>query len=183
MRCEKNNEEVRQYLFNWLMDSYRIIKDSRRVYNENDEIICVFFKNFFTKEEYITIKDYVFNLKNTIKKYKMELDIDPKLIDISKKVYKTNKEYNDELCDKFSILNVFDNYTVDIHRDSEERMIKNLFVVKNEEVNGLTVFPEYKIAFMIQPRDLLLFDTQMLHYVSTDRMVSKNRYRYAMYFE
>lgn len=182
--CKMNNEkEIEQFLFHQLIDTYLIIEDTMFIYNENKEIIAVFLKKFFSKEEYTTMRDYVLNLDNDTNQYKMELNVDPMLVEISEKVNKINRNYNDKLCDKFSILNIFDNYSVDIHRDSEERMMKNLFVVKHEEVNGLTVFPEYNIAFMIQPRDLLLFDTQLLHYVSTDRMVSKKRYRYAMYFE
>ena len=91
-----------------------------------------------------------------------------------------NKTENKDLVDYFSTLYVFDNYLVDIHRDNDERSIKNLFVVKCVEVKSLTMFPELEIAFMLEPKDNLLFDTNILHYVSTNMMVSRKKYIYTI---
>lgn len=188
MRCKKTNDygsNFEQLMYKSLMESYTIFQNNVRVVDDNadDMMVAMLIKDFFTDEEYTVLQDYTLNLHNQTYVYKMELPVDPSIEHISHKVNKLNKTENKELVDHFNIFHVFDNYLVDIHRDSDERSIKNLFVVKCAEVKGLTVFPELKIAFMLEPKDILLFDTNLLHYVSTNMMVSKKRYRYAMYFE
>ena len=188
LRCKKTNDnesDLKQLMYKSLMDQYTIFQSNVRVIDEDtdDMMVAILIKDFFTDEEYTVLQDYTLNVHNQTDVYKMELPVDPSIEHISHKVNMLNKTENKDLVDHFSIFHVFDNYLVDIHRDSDERSIKNLFVVKCAEVKGLTVFPEFKIAFMLEPKDILLFDTNLLHYVSTNMMVSKKKYRYAMYFE
>ena len=184
IKCERYNEDIKQHLFKYLVDDYIVIQRTVKVEdNDNNLLLAMMIKDFFTEEEYDTLQKYILGLKNESDVYKMEIPIDSSIEHISKKVHETNKKNNHDLVNHFSTLHVFDNYLVDIHRDSEERSIKNLFIVKCDELKGLTVFPEYKIAFMLEPRDVLFFDTSLLHYVSSNKMISKKRYRYAMYFE
>lgn len=173
----------KQLIYTDVQKNYKVFKDSVTIKDDNDVVIAIFIKNFFQMSEYTLLENFIAT-KNFPKKHKLEVSINNihKLYPLIAKVSNFNKQYNDEK-DIFDTLHIFNNHVVDIHQDSTERIIKNLFVVKHEEINGLTVFPEYEMAFDIQNRDCLFFDTNMWHYACTNKMISPKKFRYAMYFE
>lgn len=181
----KKTDSIQQFLFNKIVNEYNVIHHDICFFDSTDNRpIAVFKKNFLSPTEYDILSRHVVSLDySKLSSYKYQSDIDPCISNISNKIHVINNCYNENLVDNFTTINVFNNYAADIHRDSFVYNIKNLLVVKSDNITALTVFPEYKIAFDIQPTDLLLFDTSLLHYVASNKMVSKLNYRYPLFFE
>lgn len=173
----------KQLLYNDVHKNYKVFTDSIIIKDNNDEIIAIFIKDFFDIQEYMLLENFILS-ENLPKKHLLEFSIDDThgMYPVISKVFNYNQQYNNEI-NMFDTIHIFNNHVVDIHQDSTERIIKNLFVLKHEEINGLTVFPEYEMAFDIQNRDCLFFDTSLWHYACTNKMISSKKFRYAMYFE
>ena len=175
----------KQYMFKDVNKEYQVIGNSTKVIEKDTQVLlAIFIKDFFTESECENINKFIESehIPN-VHKHKVGIGNDHLLFKIKAKVFDYNKDINDSLQKSFNTLHIFNNHIVDIHQDSEKSNIKNLFVTKHEDIIGLTVFPEYKMAFDIQNRDCLFFDTTMWHYACTNKMLSNQRCRYAMYFE
>tara|TARA_Y100000389_G_scaffold187131_1_gene208242 strand:+ start:519 stop:1088 length:570 start_codon:yes stop_codon:yes gene_type:complete len=173
----------KQLLFNDVEKNYTVFNDSIIIKDDIGKIIVIFIKGFYNIQEYTLLENFILS-ENLPKKHKLEFSIDTnhKLYPLITKVLNYNQQYNNEL-NMFDTLHIFNNHVVDIHQDSTERMIKNLFIIKHDEIDSLTVFPEYEMAFDIQNGDCLFFDTSLWHYACTNKMISSKKFRYAMYFE
>lgn len=183
--CEKRyyKDSFKQYMYNEVKKEYKVFSDTLIVKDNNDIIIAILIKNFFSDNEYNSLEKFIFS-ETFPKTHKHEISIskDHELQKLKAKVFDFNKQYNHNIC-KFDTLHIFNNHLVDIHQDSVNKNIKNLFLLKGDTVNSLTVFPEFEMAFDIQNKDCLFFDTNLWHYACTQKMISPKHFRYALYFE
>jgi len=174
-----------QFLFNNVKSNYHVFNKSIKIIDENNIIQAIFIKNFISNDQFNILKNFILHDKlipNHEKKYEINIDKSHQLYTLLETIFLINSAVNNRI-HNFNILHIFNNYVVDSHRDSEEYTMKNLFILKHDDIEGLTVFPEYEMAFQLENTDLLLFNTNMLHYACTNKMISKKFYRYALYFE
>jgi hypothetical protein len=174
-----------QFLFNDVKENYHVFNESIKIVDENHIIQAILIKNFISNDQFTLLKNFILYDKpipNHEKKFQINIDKSHQLYTLLETVFLLNSTVNDTI-HNFNMLHIFNNYVVDSHRDSEEYTMKNLFILKHDDIDGLTVFPEYEMAFQLENTDLLLFNTNMLHYACTNKMISKKFYRYALYFE
>jgi hypothetical protein len=184
-KSKSSNSSHTQFLFNNVKEKYDIFNKSIKIIDENDIIQAILIKNFISYDQFIILKNFILqdkHIPNHEKKYQINIDKSHQLYTLLETIFLLNSTVNGTI-HNFNMLHIFNNYVVDTHRDSEEYTMKNLFILKHDDIDGLTVFPEYEMAFQLENTDLLLFNTNMLHYACTNKMVSKKYYRYALYFE
>lgn len=174
-----------QCLFNNVKSNYHVFNKSIKIIDENNIIQAIFIKKFISNDQFALLKNFILHDKpipNNEKKHQINIDNSHQLYPLLETIFIINSTVNNTI-HNFNMLHIFNNYVVDSHRDSDEYTMKNLFILKHDDIEGLTVFPEYEMAFQLENTDLLLFNTNMLHYACTNKMISKKFYRYALYFE
>lgn len=174
-----------QFLFNSVKEKYHIFNKSIKITDESNILQAIFIKNFISNDQYTLLKNFILHDKpipNHEKKHQIHIDKSHQLYTLLETIFLLNSTINNKIYN-FNMLHIFNNYVVDSHRDSTEYTMKNLFILKHDDIEGLTVFPEYEMAFQLENTDLLLFNTNMLHYACTNKMISNKHYRYALYFE
>lgn len=81
--------------------------------------------------------------------------------------------------DEFSY---FYNEPIHMHQDSNEYKLNSVFVLKDEAVTGLLIFPFFNLYYEMEEGDLLIFNESEYHYVTRNCPISLERYRYAVNF-
>lgn len=178
-----NTDMIKQHILKWVDENYIVYNDSVTIKDMKGNIIGHLIKNFFSNDEFERLNKFVLTYpknKNTI-----QFIVEPSyedIKDICDKIFEATSTI--ETYTSYKYLKIFNNYTVDIHKDADKTCISNLFVVKSQDVKGYTVLPEYGIAFHVDNEDLLIFDISLYHYAVTNKMLnSNNQYRYAMYIQ
>lgn len=76
----------------------------------------------------------------------------------------------------------FYNEPIHMHQDSNEYKLNSVFVLKDEAVTGLLIFPFFNLYYEMEEGDLLIFNESEYHYVTRNCPISSERYRYAVNF-
>lgn len=160
---------------------YYISETSEVLIGPNNEPVGVHLKGYFSEGEFALMRTYILEKMRDKLSRKEMLEIDTTTRPFVDKICETTKQFDSPK--RFDALHVFNNFPIGLHRDSPNRSMGHLFVVKADAVNAFTVFPEYELAINLQNRDLLLFDINALHYVQTEKELTKETYRYPMYFD
>ena len=158
-----------------------ISETSEILIGPNNKPFGVHLRGYFSEEEFVLMRGYILEKMRDISSRKEMFEIDTTTRPFADKICDTTKRFDSPK--RFDSLNVFNNFPIGLHRDSANRSMGHLFVVKADAVNAFTVFPEYELAVNLQNRDLLLFDINALHYVQTEKELTKETYRYPMYFD
>lgn len=164
-----------------VLQKYKQIEENISTFH-NNELFCCLIKDYFTCEDISEI--YKFVDSNELKKNEKSVfkNFDSLKL-LSDKVCVTNNLYSETKPKKIDTLNLFNRYNVDIHKDSEEHSIGNVFVIKSEDIKGLLCFPEFEMYANIDEKDLLIFDISKYHYVVTNKPMYKTSYRVSLYFD
>ena len=97
-------------------------------------------------------------------------------------VLREANELNEFVIQKHEEFSYFYNEPIHMHQDSNEYKLNSLFVLKDEAVTGLLIFPFFNLYYEMEEGDLLIFNESEYHYVTRNYPISLERYRYAVNF-